>query len=251
MFQDHPVAHGANGFEVTGLAGVIAEFTSEGGDMDIDGAVEDFVIAFPDFAEQLFAGFHAAGVAGEAEEEIEFDGGEGERLSGERGGAGGGVEAEVAHHHLGFRGVVGGGGCRGGAVASGDGAQSGEQFAGRGGFGEVIVSPDFEADDAIGFIAAGGEHEDGDVGVPADLLERFEAVEAGEHDIEDHGVPGFAGGGGDAGGAVMDGFHLVAHGAEVIGEQAAEFTVVIDQEDAGQGVGGIRSPRGHGEVRMG
>lgn len=219
--------------------------------MDIDGAVEDLVIAFADFAEQLFPGFHPAGVAGEAEEEIEFDGGEGKRLSGEGGGAGGGVKAEVAHHHLGFGWAVGGGGRWGGAVASGDGAQTGEQFAGRRGFGEVIVGADFEADDAIGFIAAGGEHEDGDVGMAADLLERFEAVETGEHDIEDDGVPGFAGGGGDAGGAVVDGFHLVAHGAEVIGEQAAEFTVVIDQEDAGQGVGGIGIPRGHGGGRMG
>lgn len=131
-------------------------------------------------------------------------------------------------------------------MASGDGAEAGEQFAGGGGFGEVIVGADFEADDTIGFIATGGEHEDGDVGMAADLLEGFEAVEAGEHDIEDHGVPGFAGGGGDAGGSVVDGFHLIAHGAEVIGEQSAEFAVVIDQKDAGQGGGGIGIPRGHG-----
>lgn len=101
--MDHPVTDGADGFEVTGLAGVIAEFTAEGGDMDIDGAVEDFVIAFADFAEKLFTGFHAAGVAGEAEEEIELDGGEGEGLTGEGGGAGGGVEAEFSDHHLGIR----------------------------------------------------------------------------------------------------------------------------------------------------
>jgi hypothetical protein len=239
---DEEVAGGADGADEAGGLGIVAEFLAEGGDVDVYRAVEDLVVAVADFLEELLAGFDAAAGADEAGEEVELDGGEIQGLVMEGDDAGADVHAEGAGEEI--RGVRSGGGLGGaeGATAD-DGAETGEELAGGEGFREVIVGADLEADDAVGFVTTGGEHEDGDVAGFADLFEDLEAVHAGEHEVEDEGMPGWGRGGGGAFDAFwpgVDGGDVVAEGLEVCGDETAELAIVIDQQEAGAG-------GGHGE----
>ena len=71
-------------------------------------------------------------------------------------------------------------------VAAQDGADARRQFARVEGLGEVVVGAQFEADDAVDILAAGGEHHDRNFALLAQAAEDFEAVDAGQHDVEDH-----------------------------------------------------------------
>jgi len=246
---DEEIAGGAHGADETGCLGIVAELLAEGGDVDIDGAVEDLVVAVADFLEQLLAGLDAAGGAEEAGEEIELDGGEVEGLVIEGDDAGAEVHAQGAGEELG--GIGGGGGAAEGAAAD-DGAEPGEELAGGECLGEIIIGADLEADDAVGFIATGSEHEDGDIAGFANLLEDLEAIDAWEHEVEDDGLPGL-GSAVDALGTGVDGGDIVAERLKVCGDEAAELAIIIDEEQAGAGgvcgAHGGRVAKGEGGMR--
>ena len=215
--------------------------------MDVDGAVEDVVVAVAGFIEEGLAGFDAALGLREAREEVELDGREDEGLGAEDGGAGVEVEAEFADDDfLGRRDGLGGDGGVERAAAE-DGAEAREKFAGGKRFREIVVGTDFEADDAVGLVAPRGEHEDGDGGFLADTFEDLEAVHAGEHNVEDQRVPRRGAGGGgalDAFGTGVDGGDVEAERFKVGGDEATEFFVVVDHQQAR--AAGVGSVGGHG-----
>ena len=54
--------------------------------------------------------------------------------------------------------------------------------------GDVIVGPHREADDLVGFLGLGGQHEDGDAARPlarAQFAADFQAVHFGQHQIQE------------------------------------------------------------------
>ena len=53
---------------------------------------------------------------------------------------------------------------------------------------EVVVGADGEADHKVGLRIAGGEHQDGHRAVALDASAHLEAVEAGEHQVQDDEV---------------------------------------------------------------
>ena len=77
-------------------------------------------------------------------------------------------------------------------------------------FGQIIVRADLEPHDAVGLLAARSQHEHGDIAGLADLLEDLEAIHAGEHQVEDHGLPRLARGALDALRAGVNGGDIVA-----------------------------------------
>ncbi|MNL29713.1 hypothetical protein D3C87_1514060 [compost metagenome] len=66
------------------------------------------------------------------------------------------------------------------------GVDTREQFTGGERFDQVIVGAHFQADDAVGFIVAGGEHQyrSGLVFAGAQLAAEHQAIVAGHHDVE-------------------------------------------------------------------
>lgn len=144
----------------------------------------------------------------------------------ERDGAGGGVEHEVFHDERGWT----AGRCRGSAAAA-YGSDAGEEFAGVEGLGHVIVCAHFEADNAVDVFTASGEEQHAVRGEGADLLEDFEAIDAGEHDVEEDHGPGAGACDFEAGIAAMDGGDVEVVAGEVFGEHVAELYVVVDEED--------------------
>ena len=208
--------------------------------MDGDGAGVAGEGVAPDVFEELFGGVDAFAVAHEEFEEVEFPGLEANGLVAQGDLAGGAGEGEFA----GLDGVAGWG--VGVAdffleqlTAAQHGLDAGDEFAHGEGLGHVVVSADFEADDAVDFVVAGGEHQDGDGAAAADLAADVEAVHAGEHEVE-HQEVGLVGEGEfEAAFAVGGGFDLVALAAEVVGDGAGEAFLVLDDQDPGHCV----SPR--------
>lgn len=201
--------------------------------MDVKETVVGGGFALEEGGGDLFAGDDAAGGAHEHFEQVEFHAGELDGLAGsvrfaiglDPGFARGGVEADVAEGEIGK--------LRGGneAVAAQDGADAGEQLVRIEGFGEIVVSSGIEAEDAVLRLDAGGEHDDGDSFAAAELLEDFDAVQNGEHDVEDDEIVGAVEGVGEAVAAVVDEFDAVAGLGEEFGHHGAELFVVINEQE--------------------
>ena len=117
-----------------------------------------------------------------------------------------------------------------GARASHDGADAGQELARVEGLGDVVIGAELEAHDAIGVVAARGEHHDGDVVLATDASADLEAVGAGEHHVEEHHIEPARQEPLETERAGLHRFELHAVRREVLGEQARELAVVVDEE---------------------
>ena len=115
------------------------------------------------------------------------------------------------------------------------GFDAGYEFARAERLGNVVVGSDLEAEDAVGFAAFGGEENyrhGSEAGSLADSAAEFEAVFAGDHDVEHEQRRTLAFGVGDDGRAVgidADGEAVVF---EVVANEAGNVGIVFDDEDA-------------------
>jgi len=122
-----------------------------------------------------------------------------------------------------------------GARSPQDRADAREQLARHEGLGQVVVGAHLEADDAVHVLAARGQHQDGGVGVcaagRAQVAAQAEAVLARHHHVEHDEVDlvalerelHFA--------AVCSGGAAQALLLEIVGEQAADLAIVVDDQD--------------------
>ncbi|SPO62188.1 protein of unknown function [Pseudomonas inefficax] len=119
------------------------------------------------------------------------------------------------------------------ARAAQHGVDTGQQFAGRERLGQVIVGAHFQADDTVGFVVAGGQHQHRGIAVlaGAQFAAQQQAVVAGHHDVEDDQVHAVG---------FEKGAHLPAVGddagaqavlLQVVADQFADFAVVVDDQD--------------------
>ena len=122
------------------------------------------------------------GAGGEEGQDVELGRGEVDGLSAAGRPASGGVEFHTVDAQR-----SGGGGARAVHPAE-DGMDPCDQLSGAEGFGEVVVGADGEADEEVGLRVSGREHEDGHWPLPLDPTAYLEAVEAGQHEVEDNEV---------------------------------------------------------------
>ena len=228
--MDKPVAHGPDRFNEARIPWIISQLLPKRRDVYINRPVEHLVIPVTHIFEQLFARLDPSRGLGQAEEKVELDRGEGDRFVPDDHGPHGRMDMKVADDDF-IRCIGDGDGIRGGSGPPGHGSEAGEKFSGGSGLGEIVIGAHFQPHDTIGFIAAGGEHEDGHFGGAPNLFQGLEAIQARHHDIQYDGMPWLGSCRRHAGFAVVDGLNLVPHGTQVIAEQSAEFPVVIDQED--------------------
>ena len=164
-------------------------------------------------------------------EEIKFDGGEVEFVVVAANHAGSGAEFEISDAHELFtrrRGTTG----LGFIGAPEDSVNARGEFAGIERFWKVVVGADFEAENAVDVFTAGRQHDNGDAGGSADLLENLEAAKARKHNVENQeGVV--------SGERFFDGISASVHrievktlGLEILGEQFTKLGVVVDDEKA-------------------
>jgi len=67
-----------------------------------------------------------------------------------------------------------------------------QQFAWIERFRQVVIGAEFESDDAVGGVAACGEHDHREVGMGAQLATKFESVVTRQHQVKDDQVNGLA-----------------------------------------------------------
>nr|GEU28181.1 hypothetical protein [Tanacetum cinerariifolium] len=203
-----------------------AELVTQAGQVDVDIAVETGQRASQALFGQRVLADRAAGVAGQDFQQVEFGAGQFQLGAGPGGAALLGPHGQLAHHDGGRIAAVG----RHALGAAQDGADAGRQLARGAGLGHVIVGAQFQADDAVGVVAAAGQHQDGQLAVGADAAQRFQAVHARHHDVEDgDGIRARAGFDG-ARFAVMHGLDLEAFLFQVFLEHADQFDVVVYQQ---------------------
>ena len=105
--------------------------------------------------------------------------------------------------------------------------------------GDVVVGPQLEADDAVRLLGAGREHDDGQragLGGAAQRAADLEAVDAGQHEIEDHQVRHARPDRLERLAAVAEGVGHVPRPRQVALEQFGDVSVVFDNQDVAHGV---------------
>jgi hypothetical protein len=108
------------------------------------------------------------------------------------------------------------------------------QFTGAERLAQVIIGTQLQADDPVGLVGTGGEHDDRHMGlarVLANPAAKAEAVLVGQHHIEDHQVARRLVQGLAKPGAIRRGAHLETRTAEVSVQQLANLLVVVDQQN--------------------
>lgn len=73
-----------------------------------------------------------------------------------------------------------------------DGADAGQQFARREGFGSVVIGPHFQPQNPVNLIRTGGQEQDGNLRSGADMAADFQPAHLGHSDIQHDQVGGFA-----------------------------------------------------------
>ncbi len=156
-------------------------------DVSVDGVLVAFMAVAPDCIEQVHAREHFAGLTGEEIQQVELPWREVEpatvkghiardRIDGEavRDQAAG-VHFQVAGH---------------GVDPSQQRFDPGHQFEHRKGFGQVIVGAEFEPENPVHFAGARTGNDDrGVAGHGAGAAADFQAIDAGQHQVEDQCVP--------------------------------------------------------------
>ena len=153
--------------------------------MHVHRAVIAGVLIAPHHVEQVLPGVHPARVAQQQLHQVELLGGEIHALAVLPGGPGVHVQGDVAHGQPAAALLLG----RHARPAQ-QGPHPGLQLQNVEGLGDVVVRPALEADDLVGVLAAGGEHDDGHVGELPDAHTGLEPVDLGHHQIQDNEIEG-------------------------------------------------------------
>ena len=112
-----------------------------------------------------------------------------------------------------------------------------QQLARLEGFGQIVISAQFEADDPVHRLAARREHQQREMAgavFSAQLAAKIQAVAVGQHQVENQGVEGFRG---QALAALRERpgrLDLEAGTAQVVAHHRGQARVVIDQQQSGE-----------------
>ncbi len=179
LIIDEAIANTAFGEDVFGVGGVFFDFFAKVVDVQAD--VVGFVAVFvaPDFDKNLVVGEDEACILHEVIEEAVFRGAEANEFAIHPNAAAVEINLEMFIH------LDQGTGARFDRLCpTKNGSDTAYQFPRAEGFGDIIVRTQFETAHPIFLFPFGGEHNHGHVADFPDGLEDVEAVEVGEHDIE-------------------------------------------------------------------
>ncbi len=234
---DEDVAEAPHGLDERRLGGIRFDQLAQARNLHVDRAVERTEFAAACELHQLVAGKRRARVLHEHLEQREFAGSERQRFAVFRQAARAEIERELAEVHdllLARR--------RTGRLGGGGPAQHGlyarDKLARIEWLRQIVVGADFEADDAVDVVAFGRQHDDRHfVAEPAQAPADRQAVFAGHHEIEHHQVEALAREPAVHVVAIGDRAHAVALLGEIAVQQFPQAGVVIDDDDAGLGIG--------------
>ena len=164
------------------LARVVAELPPQPADVHVERLHRPEPLRVPHFLEDALALDDRARVLHQQLEQLELLAAQLEDVAVQRHLALGRIEAELSDLDrlvLGRRGRVGAAQHRSDAC---------DHLAGAERLDHVVVGAQLEADDPVRLLAAGGEHDDRNLGGPAELAADVEARPVGQHHVEEHQV---------------------------------------------------------------
>ena len=194
-------------------------------DVDIKGAVERIGLAIVEGASQIIARDDATGGTDEDFEDVEFERGDFDFAAVAQHLPCAGVEADaIDFEDTRFQSRLSSG-------TAEDGLHAGEEFVGAEGLGEIVVGAGVQTGYAVVVFSARGEHDYRNGALAADLMEGFEAIQPGHHDVEQDKIKV----------AFQDArqtlFAIAREGKwdlmarEILGHESGEFRVIVDQKD--------------------
>ena len=187
--------------------------------MAVDGAVADDPLVGVDAVHQLAAGKNPPRAGGEDLQQFEFDGGQVEGDTAQRGEVAGFIEGQPL--------VLDGGR----AAATQHRFDPGHHLAGAVGFADVVVGAEFEAEQAVDLFDPGRDHDDRHAGEFADLFADVHAVFPRQHQVEQHQIGLLLAHFRYRAEAVGDEQGLEAALAQVVSQQFGQFQFVFDDQD--------------------
>ena len=164
---------------------MFAELTSQAENLNVHCTIRDRVIGPADGIDDLLAREHPTGTAGEKVEDLEFAGSQSDRPTGRDDLVTAGMNAQVTRDDAFL--LVGSVRAR---VADGR-LHPRHEFAGTERLADIVVGSQLESGDDVGFLATRSYHDDGNRsgrGLTLKPATHFEAVEAGQHQVEQHDV---------------------------------------------------------------
>ena len=212
--------------DVTGVGRVGFDLGAQPTDVDVDQATVAEVTVAPDPFEEDLAAEHPTRARRQLDEQAELGLGEVHLVAVAQHHALVGDDLEVAELEVGD-------GRIGGAGPPQQGPDAGRELLGGERLGEVVVGAGLEPGHHVVGVGPGGDHDDRDVAVAADRPADLEAVDAREHDVDQHDVGGVAVERVEGVLAVvglLDGPALVLEGHL---DRGADAFVVFDGQDAG------------------
>src|SRR5688572_11331195 len=233
------VAEAADADERLRLARVLLDLAAQRDDMVVDHAVGEPRAGSPDLVEQLFAREQPATMADKGAEQLELGGRRLDDCSAAPYFAAHGVHFDVAEAIDPVVRV-----CRWAAPERR--ANSGAQLPGAEGLRDVVVGAHIEAEDFLGFLRLGGQHDDwraeaGLAQVAADL----EAILTGQHHVQQNQIEGRLARAPRRRGAVANHLHVPPFDAQIVFEAEGDGGLVFDHEDPGHdGLPARAWPRG-------
>ncbi len=200
----------------------------------VDGPRAAGVAVAPDIREQEVPREHAPAVLHQVLEQQEFLGGQPHRLAAVGDDVALAVEFDGPVDHRGAPGL------RPALRAPQQGADPGHELARAERLRDVVVGAELEAHDPVGLLGAGGQHDDGQrarLGRPAEGAADLQAVDAGQHEVEDDEVRHAGADEGEGLAAVAERVGDVAGPRQVALEQFGDVAVVFDNEDVAHEAG--------------
>src|SRR6478735_5003747 len=144
-------------------------------DMDVDQAGIGGVAVAPHLLQQQLPGEDLPRLAGQRHQEVELQRGQGNPLAAPADGVAGDVDGDVRDLQR-FGGLL---------VAGAEaGAYACHQLRGLERLRHVVIGTGFQPANDVGGIGLGGQHDDGDIGLAANLPADLDAVHAGKHEVE-------------------------------------------------------------------
>ncbi|HJZ77775.1 MAG TPA: hypothetical protein VKE51_38870 [Vicinamibacterales bacterium] len=110
-------------------------------------------------------------------------------------------------------------------------SQAGREFAWIEGLRQIVVRADFQTDDTVQIVTAGGQHHHRDGRLHAKAPEQVEPAKVGQHHVDQDDVVPAIHRTRQSRGRVVNGIHGEAVGLEVLLYQRAELDVVVDQQN--------------------
>src|SRR6266481_551877 len=188
----------------------------------------DEAVGAPNGVEELIAREDAVGTRSQIVEEAKFECAERDGFAGMADAIGSWIDREASDFDD-ARGV------NGRLRPAEQGFNAGDQFARAEGLGDVIVGAHFEADDAVGFVAASREHEDRKTVeglVLADFAANVQAGHFRKHEIEKKQIGWRFFQGGKAAGAVEGGVDLKPLVGKVVADEFDDVSIVFNYQYA-------------------